>query len=230
MRTNATLSLFLCLLITVPSFCGEIEDQDGNIYKTVKIGNQEWIAGNLNVSTFRNGYAIPEAKTDEEWISLGNQGKPAWCYYQNNPENGKKFGKLYNWHAVNDPGGLCPAGWHVPTDDDWAELVGFLGGRDLAGGKLKDTTFWLNPNTGATNETGFSALPGNFRYPVAIPEGLRRNNGSFWRYQSRRGLWWSSTEEVTNTAWGYYLLFGDSSIGRSYYEKKSGFSVRCVRD
>jgi len=226
------MSLSACLLLftTVTSHSGEVKDQDGHTYKTVKIGSQEWMSRNLDVSTFRNGDPIPEAKTDEEWLSLGNAGNPAWCYYQNHAGNADECGKLYNWHAVNDTRGLCPAGWHVPADEEWTELIEFLGGRADAGGKLKAKKHWIGPNAGATNETGFAALPGNFRYPIVLPEGLRRNKGSFWRYKNRRGFWWSSTEEAENTAWGYYLLFGTPSAGRGYYVKQSGFSVRCVKD
>ena len=196
------------------------KDQLKDYSNRVKIGNQEWMTLNLDVSIFMNGDSIPEAKTGEQWERLGEKGRPAWCYYQNDPDNGDKYGRLYNWYAVNDHRGLCPEGWRVPASEDWEELIENLDGRAVAGGKLKDTGTWSYPNTGATNETGFTALPGNLRYP----------EGTFWRYSRRVGYWWTTTEDLADTAWGYYLLFGDEGVGRGYYNKQSGFSVRCIKD
>ncbi len=128
------------------------ENNNDNDLEGIKIGTQTWSAKNLDVSTFRNGNPIPEAITNEEWEKAGKQGKPVWCYYNNDPKNGKIYGKLYNWYAVNDKRGLAPEGWHVPTDAEWATLITYLGGKDVAGGKLKetDTTHWQSPNTWAT--------------------------------------------------------------------------------
>ena len=117
----------------------DIKDFDGNVYKTIKYGVQVWIASNLNVTHFRNGDVIPEAKTEEEWIKAGKSGSPAWCYYDNDPENGKKYGKLYNWYAIGDKRGLVPEGWHVSANADWRTLIKNLLGVDVAGVKLKST-------------------------------------------------------------------------------------------
>ena len=192
-----------------------------NIMKEIKIGTQIWMAENLNVSQFRNGDIIPEVKTNEEWKEAGINKQPAWCYYDNNPENGKIYGKLYNWHAVNDIRGLAPEGWHIPTDDELTTLINYLGGENVAGGKLKEigTTHWQSPNTGATNESGFSALRGGYRY----------FNGSFY-YIGYYGNWWSSSELSAADAWYRFLFYYYSNVFRYYYSKEYGFSVRCVKN
>ena len=142
--------------------------------QTVTIGNQVWMTKNLDVSTFRNGDPIPEAKTEEEWYLAGENGEPAWSYYENDPANGEKYGKLYNWYAVNDPRGLAPVGYHVPSDSEWTDLIAFLGGEDLAGSKMKTPLGWddNSPETNdpweGTNESGFSALPGGSRTTVGF--------------------------------------------------------------
>src|SRR4030065_2637743 len=128
----------------------------------VRIGAQAWAIANLNVITFRNGDKIPEAKNNKEWVSAGESGKPAWCYYNNDPKNGLKYGRLYNWYAVNDPRGLAPAGWTLPGDADWAPLAYYMGGKEVSGGKLKSTSGWIGGDNG-TNETGFMGLPGGYR-------------------------------------------------------------------
>ncbi|NCU33313.1 MAG: hypothetical protein EOM23_10400, partial [Candidatus Moranbacteria bacterium] len=157
-------------------------------FKTVTIGDQLWMAKNLNVDKFRNGDPIPHAQTAEEWLHAGENGQPAWCYYDNDPANGKIYGKLYNWYAVRDWRGLAPEGWRVPSDEDWEELIDLIGGEEGAGGKLKatDTTYWKSPNFGATNETGFTGLPG----------GGRGGSGSFGGVGGY-GNFWSSTEFST---------------------------------
>lgn len=196
-------------------------DIDSNIYNTVKIGTQVWMLENLNVSHFRNGVIIPEAKTDKEWQEAGNNKKPAWCYSDNNPENGKIYGKLYNWYAVNDQRNICPLGWHIPTDAEWTILTTYLGGENVAGGKMKDagTLHWKSPNTGAYNSSGFKALPG----------GIRSYYGSFY-VMGTGGVWWSSTECSTNNAWYRNMGYSSSYVNRYSYGKANGFSVRCVRD
>lgn len=133
--------------------------RDDKVYKIVKIGNQVWMAENLNTSHYLNGDSIPQVQDKAEWVALTTG---AWCYYQNDAENGKTYGKLYNWYAVNDPRGLAPEGWHIPTDAEWIALIDYLGGTNVAGGKMKQigTVHWISPNLGATNESGFSALPG----------------------------------------------------------------------
>jgi uncharacterized protein (TIGR02145 family) len=183
---------------------------------TVRIGTQIWAMVNLNVSTFRNGDTIPEAKTNKEWVAACEAGKPAWCYYNNNPAYGPKFGKLYNWYAVNDPRGLAPAGWELPGDADWAKLTNYLGGPGVAGRKIKSPTGWVDDNTG-TNESGFTGLPG----------GYRTENGTFLNFGTI-GSWWSATESKANSAFDYFLAL-ESGIDRSSSPKQRGESVRCLR-
>ena len=208
-----SLSIFLLIFLSGLAFT-----QPKKEYKTVKIGNQEWMAENLDESKFRNGDPIPEAKTTEEWIKAGNEGQPAWCYYENKIKNGALYGKLYNWYAVNDPRGLAPAGWHVPGDAEWTEVSVFLGGDDASGASLKSISGWSKRGNG-TNTSGFSALPA----------GSRNFNGIF-EYIDRLGFWWTSTQQDTILAW--YRCIDDSPyyVYRTNYRKQDGFSVRCVRD
>lgn len=190
--------------------------------KEVTIGKQVWMTQNLNVDKFRNGDPIPEAKTDEEWIKAGENGEPAWCYYKNNPDNGDRYGKLYNWYAVNDPRGLAPEGWKIPSDEEWSRLTDFLGGESVAGKKMKSTDFWAD-NDGesgnGTNESGFSGLPG----------GVRDVDGAFTSI-GEFGYWWSSTEGSTVDAWYRYLSYNDGIVYRYDAYKNYGLSVRCLRD
>jgi uncharacterized protein (TIGR02145 family) len=188
---------------------------DSKSVGTVKIGAQYWALANLNVNTFRNGDSIPEAKTNNEWVEAGQAGRPAWCYYNNDPKNGAKYGKLYNWYAVNDPRGLALAGWTLATDADWAELSRYIGGQ-AAGNKIKSTSAWLEGSNG-TNETGFIGLPGGYR----VENGIFKNLGSI-------GTWWSSTESKALTAVDYYLALNGSLV-RSSSPRQRGESVRCLR-
>ena len=206
---------------------GELEKQKHEItqtraFKTVKIGTQVWMTENLNVSTFRNGDPIPEAMTEEEWEKAGENGQPAWCYYDNNPENGAKNGKLYNWYAVNDPRGLAPKGYHVPSDEEWTELADFLGGKELAGSKMKSEFGWHPSFEDGTNSCGFSGIPGGRRY----------FNGTFnfIGYYDCYGYWWSSTEDLTTNAWLRYLYYNNGIVDKVSLNKREGFSVRCLRD
>ncbi len=188
---------------------------------TVKIGEQEWMTGNLNVSRFRNGDPIPRAKTREAWEKAGDDSQPAWCYYENNPAHEDRYGKLYNWYAVNDPRGIAPNDWHVPSDAEWQILIDNLGGESIAGGKMKASgiTHWKVPNIGATNISGFSVLPGGLRYS----DGEYNDLGD-------DAYFWSSSDYGSDYAWyrimGYYF----SNIYRNYYDKRHGFSVRCIRN
>ena len=162
------ISFLLLAIFLVPALISHGQKPEGNkreVYKSIKIDNQVWMAENLNVGNFRNGDPIPEAKTDEEWVSAGKEGKPAWCYYENKIENGVKYGKLYNWYAINDPRGLAPKGWHVPTDTEWRQVTLFLGGEDAAGTKMKSPAGWTHDGNG-TNVSGFSGLPRRQPQPV----------------------------------------------------------------
>jgi uncharacterized protein (TIGR02145 family) len=187
----------------------------GKNFGTVRIGTQNWATANLNVVTFRNGDSIPEARTNKEWMAAGESGKPAWCYYKNDPAIGLKYGKLYNWYAVNDPRGLAPAGWTLPGEADWAELTYYAGGQ-AAGRKMKSTSGWSEGNNG-TNETGFTGLPAGYR----VENGAFLNSGSI-------GTWWSSTEDKTLSAFDHYLAMS-GSLSKSSSPKQRGESVRCLR-
>ena len=194
---------------------------NNTIAQQIKIGSQTWATKNLDVSSFRNGDAIPEAKTTSEWTAAGDADKPAWCYYNNDTANGAKYGKLYNWHAVNDARGLAPKGWHVPTDVEWTTLETYLGGSSVAGGKMKvtGTTTWRTPNTAAANSSGFTGLPG----------GYRDYNGPFYSV-AYYGYWWSSTEYITTVAWSRYLYYNNGYFYRNFNNKHYGLSVRGLRD
>ena len=184
---------------------------------TVRIGTQTWAVANLNVSTFRNGDSIPEARTNKEWVAAGESGKPAWCYYNNDPAIGLKYGKLYNWYAVNDPRELAPVGWTLSSDADYAKLISYLGGPAAAGSKMKSTNRWSDDNNG-TNETGFTGFPGGYR----VENGAFLNLGSI-------GIWWSSTEINARSGVDHYLAQSNSLVGSSS-PKQHGESVRCLRN
>lgn len=198
-----------------------LTDIDGNSYKTVSHGAQTWTAANLNVSHFRNGDAIPEVKTDEEWAKAARDGKPAWCYYENLAENGRIHGRLYNWYAVSDQRGLAPKGWHIADNRDWGLLVKNLFGVDIAGTKLKDKTAW-KPKQG-TNEIGFNAIPSGYR----LPDGKYMNLGS-------TGRWWSNSVpvEVKPSNEIFSFVLENTSIEAKYLktEKGTGLAVRCEKD
>ena len=195
-----------------------VTDYDGNTYFVVKIGDQCWMAQNLKVTHYRNGDPIPNVTDSAEWENLTTG---AYCEYANDPANVATYGRLYNWYAVDDIRNIAPEGWHVPTDAEWQTLVDYLGGSSVAGGKLKEagTTHWNPPNTGATNESGFTALPGGYRY----------GNGYF-HHMGYYAFFWSSTELDSNYAWLRILGYDGSQVGRNYGYKHSGFSFRCVRD
>ena len=206
-----------------------VTDIDGNVYKTVTIGNQVWMAENLKVTHYRNGAAIPNITDAGQWRSMSTG---AYCNYDNDINYVSTYGSLYNWYAVDDSRGLAPDGWHIPTDDEWKELEMYLGmsqaevddngwrGTD-EGGKLKETgtTHWNSPNTGATNSSGFSALPG----------GWCNSDGTFYGVGTD-AIFWSSTEGSSYGAWYRGLDYDRSGVGRDYYGKQGGCSVRCVRD
>lgn len=186
----------------------------------VKIGKQTWMAENLDVSTYANGDPIPQVTDESQWGLLTTG---AWCYYNNDPFIGTTYGKLYNWYAVNDPRGLAPEGWHIPSVAEWETLGSYLGGDDIAGGKMKErgTTHWLSPNTGATNSSRFTGLPGAFRDGVS----------GWFVFLGEYGNFWTSTEyEDNNFAQFYFLYNKDTYIVKSYFEKGEGISVRCIKN
>ncbi|MBM2815196.1 MAG: hypothetical protein HW421_1958 [Ignavibacteria bacterium] len=189
-----------------------------DFYQSITIGTQHWMLKNLDVSTYSNGDSIPQVIDPVQWANLTTG---AWCYYGNNSDSGKTYGKLYNWYAVNDSRGLAPKEWHISKDEEWSILRTYLSGNKVAGGKLKEseTSHWQSPNLGATNESGFTALPGGFRY----------DDGSYDRI-GFGGIWWTSTEGNDALPFYCYLGYDYVSVNRtSYYSKKTGFSVRCVK-
>ena len=179
---------------------------------------QIWAASNLDVNTFRNGDIISEAKTPEEWEQAGVKHIPVWCYYDNDPANNAKYGKLYNWHAVNDPRGLAPEGCHIPSDTEWAKYIHDLGGKDIAGHKMKSSKGWNNNGNG-DNSSGFSGLPGGFR----AYNSKFLNVGDF-------GYWWSGTEHDAFLSWYHILYCSYEFVYRDFYFKGYGMSVRCIKD
>ena len=191
---------------------------DAAFLPTIVIGTQHWMRENLDVVTYRNGDVIPQVTDASKWALLTSG---AWCYYNNDVANGAIYGKLYNWYAVNDTRGLAPKGWHVPTDAEWTILTDKLGGTVVAGGKMKSvgTTRWTTPNTSATNESGFTGLPG----------GYRNNNGTFSNV-GNYGFWWSSSQDVNTNAVYRNLSYDYDSASKSNNDLKLGFSVRCLRD
>jgi uncharacterized protein (TIGR02145 family) len=198
--------------------CGVIADIDGNSYKTIVIGDQCWMAENLKVTHYRNGDPLPNVTDNSSWLSLSTG---AYCNYDNDEGHIGVYGRLYNWYAVDDSRNIAPEGWHAPTDTEWRILVDYLGGGMVAGGKMKDTgtVYWDSPNTGATNESGFTALPGGLRYDGGTYNGM---GGS--------ALFWSSTEWDDYTAWGLQLYYYHSVAAHIDKLEQYGFSVRCVKD
>jgi uncharacterized protein (TIGR02145 family) len=203
---------------------GSMTDQEGNVYKTIVIGTQEWMAENLNTSIYRNGDAIPTGLSNADWQNTINTQQGAWAYYNADASYACPYGKLYNWYACVDTRQLCPVGWHVPTDAEWSVLTSYLGG--VAGGKMKTTGtieaatgLWSTPNTGATNSSGFSGAPGGDRFNVGDYSGI----GS-------QANWWSSSEVGADSAWSLFVGYGDSNVWRFTKFKQDGFSVRCLRD
>jgi uncharacterized protein (TIGR02145 family) len=204
--------------------CGTttVTDIDGNVYNTVTIGTQCWMQQNLKTTHYNNGAAITEIEDSATWANIYNTGAttPAWCYYSGNAANNTTYGKLYNWYVVTDPRGVCPTGYHVPTDTDLAVLSNYLGGDAVSGGHLKSTSgLWLAPNTGADNSSGFTALPA----------GCRNYFGNFGTLGSN-GSFWSSTPSDGNYAWSRYLGYYYSGCYSNSFNKDYGFSVRCVGD
>jgi len=195
-----------------------VTDIEGNIYKTVRIGNQVWMAENLKTSTFSDGSEIPDVPDATDWNELTTQGR---CWYNNDEAANKDiYGALYNYYAVNS-GKLCPAGWHVPSKGEWEKLRETLGDTLTGGGKLKEegTEHWKTPNTGSVNSTGFTALPAGIRYF----EGTFNSVTMFTSF-------WSSTESDNNNGWYLSLYYSDAAVVIHNTSKKDGFSIRCIKD
>ena len=196
-----------------------VTDIDSNVYHTIIIGTQVWMVENLKTTKFRNGDPIPNAIDSAQWNNITTG---AYCIFNNAPNNNVGYGYFYNWHAVHDTRNIAPSGWHVATDDEWTYLINYLGGRDIAGGKLKEegNAHWFIPNTGATNSSGFTALPA----------GRRTNDGSYIERGSF-SYWWTSTEYSDNAgAWCRRTDYSNSTVQVMAELKSYGLSVRCVKD
>lgn len=197
-----------------------VNDSDGNHYNTKMIGDQIWMTENLRTTHYSNGDTIGTTYPFDKDISTDTVLKYQWAY-NGDDANATIYGRLYTWYAVSDSRGVCPAGWHVPTDAEWTTLETYLGGSSIAGGKMKETgtTHWNTPNDNAYNSSGFTGLPGGNR----LATGTYTNLGII-------GMWWTSTGYNTANAWRRYLYYVNASVARQYLDKKNGFSVRCVRD
>jgi uncharacterized protein (TIGR02145 family) len=192
---------------------------DGYTYSSIVLGNgQEWMAENLRTTTYANGDPIPNVTDNTQWSSLTTG---AWAHYNNDNQYENPYGKLYNWYTVNDSRNVCPIGWHAPTNAEYTLLTDYLGGDAVAGGKMKSTgtQYWTGPNQDATNESGFSGLPG----------GSRDGGGPFGNF-GNFGYWWSSTESSPDVGWTRGLTYYDGVVGSYGTDNKVGFSVRCLRD
>jgi len=220
----------IILTILITGGCNKEETdhfvKEEYVYESVIIGTQEWMAENLKNNTFCNGEPIPEVEEASQWKDIKTA---AWAYYDNEKTHNETYGKLYNWHAANDKRNICPCGWHVPDYTELEQLIDYLGGEPEGGGKLKsigtiqsNTGLWYEPNTGATNSTGFSG----------IPSGHRRTSGTFGGISSI-GEWWISTAYIPNPnpeQWYMFLTYDEAGIYRVKGSKNIGFAVRCIKD
>jgi uncharacterized protein (TIGR02145 family) len=198
-------------------------DQNGNAYSVVTIGTQVWLGENLKATTLNDGTALQNITSGNNWATTTT---PAYCWYNNDESTYKPtFGAIYNWFAVST-GKLCPVGWHAPTDEEYSTMMVYLGGLDIAGGKLKETgtSHWLYPNLGATNESSFTALPAGGRYNLYSQEGTFSDLGYF-------GYYWTSTVGTNSyNAFSYDISFNLNSVLKHEYGKNDGGSVRCLKD
>jgi uncharacterized protein (TIGR02145 family) len=208
-----------------------VKDVQGNVYKTVTIGNQVWMKENLRTGSYRDGsWLLTNLYSDFEWAGAAE----ACCIYHPSYVDGldnesgvlNAYGRLYNWYAVTDSRGLCPVGWRIPTEADWEELIDYLGGAEVAGGKLKSRRTvpdahprWEDPNTDASDAVSFAALPSGYRSSLGSYEGI----GEY-------ACWWSSTEYDANYAYSYYIYSGDTYLELSNDRKRAGYSVRCIKE
>ena len=198
-----------------------VKDCDGNVYHTVTIGTQVWMLENLKTTKYRDCTPIPNVKDDAAWVALTTG---AYCDYKNVEKNSATYGRLYNWYAIDDKRGIAPAGWHVPTNDEFKTLVTYLGGEAVAGGKLKEAGFthWPSPNKDASNSSGFTALPG----------GDRAKGGSFYALGQYCYLWTvTETGSDHKSAYNRHILLYSGALEDNYIDTKSaGFSIRCIKD
>jgi len=235
MKSTIYKPLFASVLLLAALACGDddnqnnnlnygtVSDSEGNTYKTIAIGTQEWMAENLRSTKFSNGDPIPHIPDIISWEDLES---PGYCVYDNDPSMDAVYGKLYNMHAMIDQRNPCPSGWHVPTDEDWLTLRTFLDTENTdnlnkAGGKMKTkgTEHWKSPNTGASNQSGYSALAA----------GVRTWTGQF-ADKTHFGYFWSSTADGPSSGFGYHLEYNSERLIRMGFNGKNGFSCRCVKD
>ncbi|MCC6834809.1 MAG: hypothetical protein IT213_07475 [Cytophagales bacterium] len=204
------------IVFTTP--VSEVNDIDGNAYTSVTIGSQIWLVENLKTTRFSNGDEILQITNQVDWV---NTTTAAWTYYENESKYNNHYGKLYNWLAASDSRNLCPANWHVPSQTEWDILIGYLGGETVAGSKLKETgtVHWKPDNPGATNSSGFTALPGASRSVTGYVHSLHSN-----------GLYWSKSSSDTENAFAYSMFMYAAYANRISYLKGYGFSVRCLKD
>ena len=202
-----------------------VKDIDGNIYKTVKIGTQVWMEENLKTTRYDDSTPIPLIQDSTVW---GDYQTGAYCYYRNSLDNQYNFGNLYNWYAVNDARKLAPKGWHIPSSEEWDILINFIGGDSATSPKLRQTgsIFWEAPNNGATNESGFSALPAGFRFC--------KGNFFDWEYTNIGWVasFWTSTNFERRKYYANFIRIysGNGNIGKLEADKNFGMSVRCIKD
>jgi uncharacterized protein (TIGR02145 family) len=196
-----------------------VYDIDSNAYHTVTIGSQAWLVENLRTTRYRNGDPVSLVTDSAGWAATASG---AYCNYWNLEANAAVYGRLYNGHAVSDPRNIAPAGWHVPTEEDWTTLTGFLGGELVAGGKLKESGFdhWAAPNTDATGLTGFTALPAGYR-----------NEAGWFGNMHFSAVFWSSTPCDASHTWYRYMYYNYGGMYKDFYhDVQHGFSVRCIYD
>jgi uncharacterized protein (TIGR02145 family) len=199
-----------------------VTDFEGNVYKTIQIGSQEWMGENLKVTKFNDGNLVPLVKNANSWLSMTT---PAYCWYNNDKDNKEVYGALYNWYSVNT-GKLCPIGWHVPSLLEWTALVDYLGGYQIAGGRLKEagTFHWDSPNTDASNSSGFTAFPGGYREPHGPGPGPPDVDNHY------TGFWLSSTEYNSESVYSIDVSYHSSESSTPTFWKNDGYSVRCIKD
>jgi uncharacterized protein (TIGR02145 family) len=215
-----------CILIVLCTNCRKdvdnmviIKDIDGNVYHTICIGRQVWMSENLKTTHYRNGDTIINVTDASQWSHLTTG---AFCNYGNYIENADTYGRLYNWYAVTDERKISPEGWHIATDSEWLTLIDFLGGDSIAGSKLKEegNKHWIKPNTNATNESGFTALPGGFRTYCC----------GAWEFNGGYGYWWTAPDISSDTVWFREMSYQSTICKRIFGSKNLGQSVRCVKD
>lgn len=205
---------------TTEDDCGICADVDGNVYRVVRIGTQCWMAENLKTTRYRDGSAITEVEDSLDWANIyyNHTSVAAWCYYASDISNDALYGKLYNGYAISDSRGVCPAGWHVPDSSEFITLVDYLGGASVAGGPMKSTTGWTAPNTGATNASGFSALPGGMHHPA------------YFLSVGQEGNFWSSTPKDSSRNYYWTASYNGTLFDYVSADLAVGYSCRCVKD